>query len=758
MSKFSLYSLRSRAIVLVLLAIFPLLALTLYSYVDQRDRAIREVQRDEIVTARNLATILENLIRNTRQVLVGMAQLPEVHRREGNACNALFASLLEQSPHCSVIAAVDPDGRVFASAPAAPGPVNVADRLWFQKPIQTGAFCVDEPVLDRISGKYNLNLSYPILDATGRLKGVIVAGLDLQWLGSLLARSDLPSSTALVLTDATWKVLFRYPEPLKYLGRMLPDILIKAMTSRDEGVAAGVGLPGDERLFAFAQLSPPWQEMRVAIGLPRDWAVSKVNRDLWRNLIWLGLVAILALTAAWFGAGLFVVQPVRKLRGVTERLAAGDLTVRAGPQYTVGEMGLLAHAFDQMADSLQEREADLHRAKDELEQRVQGRTAELRQTVEQLQREVEERLRTAEDLKESEERYRLLAENVTDLIWTTDMNIELTFVSPSMKLLLGFTPEEAIELGTKKLLTPASYELAENTLHEEIALGSQEPVDLTRSRAIEIELIHKEGFTVWAEVNFTFLRDQDGHPVGLVGVTRDITERKRAREVLKESEQKLRNLTGQLLTAQEEERKRLSRELHDSLGQTLLVLKLQMRAIEKRLRPDQQTLWQEGDQTLRQIDRIIEDVRRLARNLSPSVLDDFGLAVALRNLCEEFHRYQNLKLSLDMDDISGSFSPEAQSHIYRFFQESLTNIGKYAQASRVSLAIKRRDGGVAFVIEDDGIGFQLEEVQARDGVERAMGLETMAERVRILGGELQISSKPGAGTRISFIIPEGPQI
>lgn len=234
----------------------------------------------------------------------------------------------------------------------------------------------------------------------------------------------------------------------------------------------------------------------------------------------------------------------------------------------------------------------------------------------------------------------------------------------------------------------------------------------------------------------------------------EVDERQQAEEALRESEKKLRTLASQLLTAHEEERKRLSRELHDSLGQTLLVLKLQMRAIEKRLPPDQQILRQESEQNLRQIDRIIEDVRRIARNLSPSVLENLGLAAALRNLCEEFSRNQSLNLSLDIDDIPGSFSPEAQSHIYRIFQESLTNIAKHAQASRASLAIKRRDGGVVFVIEDDGIGFQLEEVQVREGAERALGLATMAERVRMLGGELYIISNRGGGTKISFIVPE----
>jgi signal transduction histidine kinase len=391
MSKFSLASLRSRAIILVLLAIFPLLALMLYSYFDQRDRAIREVQRDELVAARNLATIQETVISDARQLLATLARLPQVQRRDRDACNALFAELLKQSPHSATIGATDSEGRLFASAPAASGPVNYADRLWFQKIIQTRDLVIGETVMGRISGKYGNNLAYPILDGDGRFQGALTTQLNLHWLGSLLAKSDFPSTTAMVLTDSTWKVLFRYPEPLKYIGKMVPDSLVRVMTISDEGMAAGIGLPGDARLFAFARLSPPWQKIRLAIGLPRDWAVGPVNRALWRNLIWLGLVAIFAMAAAWYGGDLFIVRPVKKLRAVTERLAAGDLSVHTGPDYPVGELGLLAHSFDQMADSLQERDDALRRAKDELEQRVQERTAELSAVNEQLLREIEER-------------------------------------------------------------------------------------------------------------------------------------------------------------------------------------------------------------------------------------------------------------------------------------------------------------------------------------------------------------------------------
>ena len=253
----SFASLRSRAIFLVLLTVLPLLALMLYSYFDQRARTIREVQRDELVAARNLATLQEVLIRDTRQLLQTLSRLPQVQRLDRNACNALFDELLKQNPHYAVIGGVDPAGWTFASAPPVSQPVNVADRLWFQKAVQTRDFFAGEPLLGRVSGKYSFNMSSPILDDRGRLQGVLTVSLDLHWLGSLLIRSDFPPTTALALIDSNGTTLFRYPEPLKYTGRMMPDLLIKAINRRDEGVLEVVGLPGDVRLVGFTRLSPP---------------------------------------------------------------------------------------------------------------------------------------------------------------------------------------------------------------------------------------------------------------------------------------------------------------------------------------------------------------------------------------------------------------------------------------------------------------------------------------------------------------------
>jgi len=151
-----------------------------------------------------------------------------------------------------------------------------------------------------------------------------------------------------------------------------------------------------------------------------------------------------------------------------------------------------------------------------------------------------------EAFQESERRYRLLAENVTDVIWTTDLNLNLTYVSPSITRLVGYSVEEVMAETTEKILTPASFEIAKKTLIEELAIENTGQKDLYRSRTLELELNCKDGSTVPVEMRVSFLREPDGQPIGILGIARDITERKRAAE---ETEK----IAAQLLQAQKME-------------------------------------------------------------------------------------------------------------------------------------------------------------------------------------------------------------
>jgi len=157
-------------------------------------------------------------------------------------------------------------------------------------------------------------------------------------------------------------------------------------------------------------------------------------------------------------------------------------------------------------------------------------------------RDVSERKRAEEALRESEERYRLLAENTSDLIWTVDLDLRYTYMSPSIKHMRGYTVEEMMGASITETMTPASIEVARKTLAEELTMKRPERGDPRRSRTLELEMYCKDGSTIWTEMNMKFLRDPDGKPVGILGITRDISERKQAEEALRESEERYRSL------------------------------------------------------------------------------------------------------------------------------------------------------------------------------------------------------------------------
>lgn len=167
-------------------------------------------------------------------------------------------------------------------------------------------------------------------------------------------------------------------------------------------------------------------------------------------------------------------------------------------------------------------------------------------TALELADEYAERKKMEEALQERERLYRLLAENATDVIWTMNMDLQFTYVSPFVFRLLGYTVEEALAKSVQDVLTPSSFEVAMKVFKEELATEESEDKDLSRSGVLELELKCKDGSTVWTEAKMTFLRDDSGLPVGILGVLRDITERKQAEEMLQQSEEKYKSLIENL--------------------------------------------------------------------------------------------------------------------------------------------------------------------------------------------------------------------
>ena len=346
-------------------------------------------------------------------------------------------------------------------------------------------------------------------------------------------------------------------------------------------------------------------------------------------------------------------------------------------------------------------------------------------------------------LRDSEARFRAIFQGAAIGIVMSDLEGRIMAANVAQHRMLGYQDEK---LRGKNFLEVTHVEdRARNLeLFEDLKKG------LRDGYRVEKRFLRQDGSDLWAQETVSLIRDLEGNPRCCVGTTEDITARKEAREKLWESEENLRHLASQLFTAQEDERKRISRELHDELGQALLVLKLQTRAIEGDLQPDQQQLREECLEMLGNIDQVVDNVRRLSRDLSPTLLEDLGLSAALRHLITEFGKHYQIKYSLQETNIDALFPLPTQIAIYRIIQESLTNIGKHSQADLLLVAITRHDDRVSFLIQDNGKGFDPAQPRRQS---LGMGLAAMQERARMVGGVLSISSQEGAGTKISLDIP-----
>ena len=359
-------------------------------------------------------------------------------------------------------------------------------------------------------------------------------------------------------------------------------------------------------------------------------------------------------------------------------------------------------------------------------------------------RDITDRKRAETALRESEEKYRMLVETMNDGLVIADENGTLTYVNDRLCDLLERSPQDIIGHPVIEFTDEENQKI----LKEQMAKrkkGESGPYEMAWRRI--------DGGKISAIVSPKPIFGKDREFKGSFAVITDITQQKQAEEVLKESEKQLRYLSFKLLTAQEAERRRISGELHDELGQALAVIKLQVNRIGRNLSRDQEPLQELCKYTLQYVDQVIESVRRLSRDLSPCILEDLGLPAALRWMADEFTKHHQIQVSLDLPDMDHLLSEQAQVVIYRIFQETLTNIVKHAQASHVSIAAQKEAEMYSFKVEDDGKGFDLKHFEVRSITEKGLGLTTMKERVRMLGGSLNVWSQEGEGTRITFQIP-----
>ena len=246
---------------------------------------------------------------------------------------------------------------------------------------------------------------------------------------------------------------------------------------------------------------------------------------------------------------------------------------------------------------------------------------------------------------------------------------------------------------------------------------------------------------------------------------REIVERRRAENSLLESkehyvrlfeqartmEENLRLLSNKVITAQEEERKHISRELHDEIGQTLTAINVSLAMLKKHTGPDRNSRRKLGE-AQRLLNQSLENVHRFARELRPDVLDNLGAYAALRSYLKNFSQWTGIKTELSSTADFAPLDSQQSTVLYRVAQESLTNVYKHARASRVKIAFSRRPDGLMMEIKDNGRSLRAQKRLLNKGIHR-LGLLGMEERVRLVRGEFSVESKPGHGTTVRVRLP-----
>ena len=380
--------------------------------------------------------------------------------------------------------------------------------------------------------------------------------------------------------------------------------------------------------------------------------------------------------------------------------------------------------------------------------------------------------------RESDERLRLMMESVADYaIMMLDAEGRIEMWNSGAERVFGYTAEEVIGQHGAIIFTPEDR-------RRDMPLKEMEKARETGRAADERWHLRKDGSRFYVSGVLSALHDADGAVIGYVKIARDLTQQRQTEEELRRANDELEarvrertfelakvneslrdeiteriqtekdrvRLLRQIVRAQEDERRRIARDIHDQVGQQMTALRLNLAALDQGYSGDKKSR-EKLEQTKTIAERLDADVDFLAWELRPAALDDIGLAEAMRSFVGQWSKHSGVEAQFHTSGLDKErLSPETESNLYRIMQEALNNTMKYAQARHVDVLLERRDNHVVLIVEDDGVGFNANKVASADG-DRGMGLIGMRERAALVGGTLQIESQPKAGTTIFAHVP-----
>jgi PAS domain S-box-containing protein len=360
--------------------------------------------------------------------------------------------------------------------------------------------------------------------------------------------------------------------------------------------------------------------------------------------------------------------------------------------------------------------------------------------VAELEERIAERKRAEVALRESEERYRELFENARDAIYVNDLEGNYIRVNRATETLTGYRSEEIVGHNLIDFVAATSVRDVRESFFAKLAEQGE--------TTYEVDVITKDGRRVPVEVRSRAIYE-NGVMVAVQSTARDITEHKLAQNALQ-------MFSRQLIEAQEDERRRIARELHDQIGQVLTAVKMNLHTVQQVSQGSEAGCYIKDN--IEAVDEALRLVRDLSVDLRPPVLDDFGLVTALRWYVDRYTKRTGLEVDMviELPDEHVRFFRELETACFRIAQEALTNIVRHAQASHVLLQLVKDENVLLLSVRDDGVGFDVESLRKRAPRAATLGLISMQERAHAAGGAIEIDSVISQGTEVRFVLNLAP--
>jgi signal transduction histidine kinase len=364
----SFCDLRVRIASVIILAVLPMLGLTLYSYLEERKMVMAHIRDDLQRIVSLIANDQEHLLDSTRQLLLALARVPEMRESDSASCRALLARLQHESPRYGNLGLVEVDGNVLCSAEPMYEYGNFAGQSWFERSIATVDFAMGTCQIGREPTDAVLIINYPLIDDGGKVRRIAFAAVDLTRFNHLMSHVQVPISAHFTMLSQTGAILSCYPDPEDCLGKSLQGTLLaRVVLSKGTGTEEIMDPDGTLRLYAFVPLSSSVDTgLYVTIGLPVDVVYGPATKVFVYHFVGLSLVSLMALSMLWLGSSRLILNPVNTLVRTAQQLSGGDMTARTGLPHGNGQLERLARAFDEMAEALQVDLAERKRADHQL--------------------------------------------------------------------------------------------------------------------------------------------------------------------------------------------------------------------------------------------------------------------------------------------------------------------------------------------------------------------------------------------------------